>query len=56
MAKNETLLEDAKKSLKVNFLIGFDTTKHLLLSKAVDKKGKLLSAILKSIGIELTEL
>jgi len=56
MVKNETLLEDAKKLLKVNFLIGFDTTKHLLLSKAVDKKGTLLSAILKSIGIELNEL
>lgn len=54
--KNSEELELAKNSLKVNLLIGFDTTKLTLSSKIVDDKGYLLSSILKKVGVDLNEL
>jgi len=46
-------LEKAKSTLNVDFIIGFDTTKHSLSTKAVNKKGEILKTILKDIKIKL---
>lgn len=54
--KRPTDLEQAKNSLKVNLLIGFDTNRSILSSKVVDDEGHQLLMILRRLGIDLNEL
>jgi hypothetical protein len=46
-------LEKAKSILNVDFIIGFDTDKHSLSTKIVNKKGRNLKTILDDIKIKL---